>query len=126
MKTVEIYISIYPDGTIGVSETNEGEYVVEKRTINVQSPGEQVKYKKLDFGDFVNIEQYRYVGGNEHYCHKVIGVSNSNGWVDVPVKDSAKETIHDQMEDVVWCVCCGVEERHILKYRISDVEKNGK
>lgn len=37
MKKVDIYISVYPDGTIGVSESEEGEYIVEKRSIDVES-----------------------------------------------------------------------------------------
>ena len=40
--------------------------------------------------------------------HKVIGTLRSNTWVDVPVMHNATETIHDHMEDVVACVCCGV------------------
>ena len=77
----------------------------------------------LDFGDYCTIEQYRYGCDNEHYIHKVIGRLSSNTWVDVPVMHNAKETLHDHMEDVVACVCCGVSEREILRYRLSDVRK---
>lgn len=79
----------------------------------------------LDFGDYAIIEQKRYGVENEHYLHKVIGRGKSNTWVDVPVQTPAKETIHDHMEEVIRCVCCGVDERHILKYRASDVKPNG-
>ena len=79
----------------------------------------------LDFGDYAIIEQKRYGVENEHYLHKVIGRGRSNTWVDVPVQTPAKEIIHDHMEDVIRCVCCGVDERTILKYRVSDVKPNG-
>ena len=80
----------------------------------------------LDFGDYCTIEQYRYGCDNEHYIHKVIGRLSSNTWVDVPVMHNAKETLHDHIEDVVACVCCGVSEREILRYRLSDVRKHGR
>ena len=76
----------------------------------------------LNFGDYAIIEQKRYGVENENYLHKVIGRGKSNTWVDVPVQTPAKETIHDDMEEVIRCVCCGVDERHILKYRASDVK----
>jgi hypothetical protein len=80
----------------------------------------------LDFGDYCTIEQHRYGCDNEHYIHKVIGRLRSNTWVDVPVMHNAKETQHDHMEDVVACVCRGVSEREILRYRLSDVRKHGR
>lgn len=80
-------------------------------------------FATLDFGDFCTIEQHRYYDKNEHYVHKVIGRLRSNTWVDVPVMQNAKETTHDHMEDVVACVCCGVSEREILRYRLLDVHK---
>lgn len=81
------------------------------------------KEVNLDFGDYCSIEQHRYGCDNEHYIHKVIGVKRSNAWVDVPVIHTAEETLHDKMEVVVCCVCCGVEERTILKYKLSDCHK---
>jgi len=81
----------------------------------------------VGFGDYVRIEQKRYGGGeNEMYLHKVIGVLRSNSWVDVPVQSPATETIHDHSEDVLACVCCGVCERDILRYRFNDCKPNGK
>lgn len=77
---------------------------------------------RLDFGDYAMIEQKRHGADNEHYLHKVIGVGKSNVWVDVPVQSPAKETFHDHMEYVVRCVCCGIDERDILKYKASDVK----
>ena len=76
----------------------------------------------LDFGDYCTIEQNRFGAENEHYIHKVINRSQSNSWVDVPVLITPKETIHDEIEEVIWCVCCGVEERKIFKYRALDVK----
>ena len=77
----------------------------------------------LDFGDYVNIEQHRYGVENEMYIHKVIGRLSSNAYVDVPVRKNATEVLHDEIVDVVRCVCCGVSETEVLKYRVSDVQK---
>lgn len=75
------------------------------------------------FGDYVRVEQLRYGADNEMYLHKVIGSDgNSNSYVDVPVHWTKEEKIHDECVPVVRCVCCGVDERKILKYRVEDVE----
>lgn len=78
--------------------------------------------EKRQFGDKVSIEMKRYGVENEHYIHKVIGILRSNTWVDVPVQTPATETIHGEVEDVVACVCEGIEERGILRYRVSDTK----
>lgn len=77
---------------------------------------------EIDFGDTVTIEQKRFGVPNEHYGHKVIGRLKSNAYVDVPVQSPAKETIHKESVDVVRCVCIGVSETEVLKYRLSDVK----
>ncbi len=76
----------------------------------------------LQFGDYCYIEQKRYGVKNEMYLHKVIDYLESNAWVDVPV-DGCKqgETRHNFMSEVVRCVCCGVQETEVLKYRVEDV-----
>ena len=74
------------------------------------------------FGDRVTIEQKRYGVENEQYSHKVIGALRSNTWVDVPVQTPAKEIIHEDIVDVVRCICEGVEEVDVFKYRVEDVE----
>lgn len=74
----------------------------------------------LDFGDYCLIEQKRFGAPNEMYVHKVIGRLRSNAWVDAPVTAVAKETKHGEMEDVIACVCCGVSEREVLRYREQD------
>jgi hypothetical protein len=79
--------------------------------------------EELIFGDYVEIEQERYQSENEMYLHKVIGTSLSNAWVDVPVQCSATEVLHEEMAPVVSCICCGVCETKVLKYRIEDVKK---
>ena len=77
---------------------------------------------KIDFGDYVRIEQRRYGVPNEMYDYKVIGGgSKSNSWVNVPVQTPAEEVLHDTMEDVIRCVCCGIDEREVLKFRVKDV-----
>ncbi len=78
---------------------------------------------KLFFGDYAEIEQKCYGVNNEMYLHKVIGTSESNTWVDVPVQTPATETIHDKMEPVVRRICCGISETDEHRYRIKDVKK---
>lgn len=80
----------------------------------------------LDFGDYCTIEMKRHGAPNEFYTHKVIGRLRSNTWVDVPVQSPATEEVHDEMEDVIRCVCCGVCETQVLKFRMSDVRKHGR
>jgi len=79
----------------------------------------------LDFGDYGIIEQKRHGCKNEQYTHKVIGRLRSNTWVDVPVQSPAAEIMHDEIVDVIRCVCCGVSETEVLKYRVEDVKPNG-
>ncbi|MDR1902939.1 MAG: hypothetical protein LBQ88_11735 [Treponema sp.] len=80
---------------------------------------------ELFFGDYVEIEQKRHGIKNEIYLHKVINTSNSNSWVDVPVQAPATETLHKvkELEPVVSCICSGISETEVLKYRIKDVKK---
>lgn len=75
----------------------------------------------VSFGDYVLIEQKRYGVPNEMYVHKVIGTLRSNSWVDVPVQTPARETTHDECVDVVACICCGVQETEVRRYRLSEV-----
>lgn len=78
---------------------------------------------KLKFGDYVRIEQLRFGVDNEMFLHKVIGSdSESNIYVDTPVHWMREEVMHDKIVPIVRCVCCGVDERKILKYRAEDVE----
>jgi len=77
----------------------------------------------LDFGDFVLIEQKRHGVENEWYVHKVIGRHHSNAWVDVPVQTPATEILHQGMEEVVSCICCGVSETEVRQYRLADVHR---
>jgi len=78
----------------------------------------------FDFGDYVLIEQKRYGVPNEMYLHEVMGQLESNYYVDVPVQSPATETIHDKIVPVVSCVCCGVCEKDILRYRTDNVKSN--
>ena len=78
---------------------------------------------ELMFGDYVEIEQKRYGVENEDFIYKVITTGlRSNAWVDVPVQTPPVEALHDDMEDVVNCVCCGVSEICVRKYRVADVK----
>ncbi len=74
------------------------------------------------FGNYAVIEQHRFGADNAMYLHKVVGSLKSNSYVDVPVVSPATETVHDQIVNVVACICCGVGEREVRRYRLSDVE----
>lgn len=78
----------------------------------------------LDFGDYCCIEQKRYGAPNEMYQYKVIGRLRSNSWVDVPVQSPAEEILHGEIVDVIACVCAGVGEREILRYRAVDCKQH--
>ncbi len=76
----------------------------------------------MDFGDYCLIEQKRYGCENEMYLHKVVGALRSNVWVPVPVQSPATEGFGGGMTDVIRCICGGVCETEVLKYRIQDVQ----
>lgn len=76
---------------------------------------------EFKFGDYAIIEQKRHGAPNEMFVHKVIDQLRSNTWVDVPVQSPATETIHDEMEDVCLCICCGVDETEVRRYRVKDM-----
>lgn len=78
--------------------------------------------ENLDFGDYALIEQKRYVGENEMFMYKVIGSGQSNCYVNVPVQSPPIEIIHDEIVDVVSCICCGIQETEVRKYRLIDVK----
>ena len=78
--------------------------------------------ESLDFGDYCLIEQKRYGIDNELYLHKVIKQLESNTYVDVPVQTPAKEKVHNKMEKVIACICCGVSETEVRKYRLKDIK----
>lgn len=77
--------------------------------------------KDLDFGDYVDIMQKRHGCEDEPFVHKVIGKLRSNGYVDVPVQSPATETAHKEVVNVIACICCGVCERDVRRYRLEDV-----
>ncbi len=76
----------------------------------------------LDFGDYCTIEQKRHSVPNEIYVHKVIGRFESNSYVDVPVQSPRKETTHDKVVKIIACITCGVSEKNVLKYKLTDVK----
>ena len=77
--------------------------------------------QQIQFGDYVQIEHAR-ASADTTRIYKVIGTLSSNYYVDVPVKSPAANVAHDAVVDVAACVCCGVCETEILKYRICDVD----
>ena len=76
----------------------------------------------MKFGDYVEIEQKRYGVKNEMYTCKVIRCLKSNMYVDVPVESPGVEKLHPEIVDVVACITCGIIEKDVLNYRISDVK----
>ncbi len=79
------------------------------------------KRGSIDFGDYVAIEQKRFGVENEIFLYKVIGTLESNGYVDIPVRVADPEVCHDKIVPVAACVCCGVSERTVCRFRISDL-----
>lgn len=79
---------------------------------------------EFKFGDYAIIEQKRHGAPNEMFVHKVIDQLRSNTWVDVPVQSPATETMHDEMEDVCLCICCGVDETKVRRYRVKDMRRH--
>jgi hypothetical protein len=78
---------------------------------------------EIDFGDYVEIEQFRYGVPNEMFIHKVVGALESNTWVDVPVRWDKEETIHNKMEKVLNVICCGIDETKVYRVREKDCIK---
>ena len=76
---------------------------------------------EFKFGDYAIIEQKRHGVPNEMFVHKVIDQLRSNTWVDVPVQSPATETMHDEMEDICLCICCGVDQTKVRRYRVKDM-----
>jgi hypothetical protein len=83
------------------------------------------KRDDIDFGDYVMIEQKRYGCKNEMYIYKVIGRLESNNYIPVPVKinDNHYTHLHSEIEDVVACICCGIDETRVENFRLLDVKK---
>lgn len=79
---------------------------------------------EFKFGDYAIIEQKRHGVPNEMFVHKVVGQLRSNTWVDVPVRVPATETLHDEMEDICLCICCGIDETEVRRYRVKDMRRH--
>jgi hypothetical protein len=79
--------------------------------------------RPLEFGDYISVEQKRYVGGNEFYTHKVIRTLESNSYTDVPV-DAHKPVnpVQSEVVEIVECICCGVDESKTIRFRVKDVK----
>lgn len=79
---------------------------------------------EFKFGDYATIEQKRHGVPNEMFVHKVVGQLRSNTWVDVPVGVPATETLHGEMEDICLCICCGIDETKVRRYRVKDMRRH--
>ena len=79
-----------------------------------------VQTTTVKFGDYINVPQKRYGVNDEIYLHKVIGVLQSNLWMDVPAIQHKGMVVHDTVEEVVSCIVCGVGEDRVIRYRLKD------
>lgn len=79
---------------------------------------------EFKFGDYAIIEQKRHGAPNEMFVHKVVGQLRSNTWVDVPVRVPATETLHGEMEEICLCICCGIDETEVRRYRVKDMQRH--
>lgn len=79
---------------------------------------------EFKFGDYAIIEQKRHGVPNEMFVHKVVGQLRSNTWVDVPVSVPATEALHGEMEDICLCICCGIDETKVRRYRVKDMRRH--
>ncbi len=79
---------------------------------------------EFKFGDYAIIGQKRHGVPNEMFVHKVVGQLRSNTWVDVPVMVPATETLHGEMEDICLCICCGIDETEVRRYRVKDMRRH--
>lgn len=79
---------------------------------------------EFKFGDYATIEQKCHGVPNEMFVHKVVGQLRSNTWVDVPVRVPATETLHGEMEDICLCICCGIDETKVRRYRVKDMRRH--
>lgn len=82
----------------------------------------------IDFGDYVEIEMYRYHAANEFFIHKVIGALVSNTFATVPIRygetgTGTKGIPHKQSEEILNVVCCGIDESKVFRVRKADVRK---
>lgn len=78
---------------------------------------------EFEFGDYALIEQKRFGVPNEMFVHKVVSQISSNTWVEVPVTVGKKEEIHGDSEPVCLCICCGVDETEVRRYRVKDMQR---
>lgn len=75
------------------------------------------------FGYYCNIEQKNYISENDFHIYKVIGRLRSNYYADVPVDGNNKEPYnHEEIEDIVNVIHCGVCEDKVERYRLKDVQ----
>lgn len=76
----------------------------------------------IDFGDYVEIEQHRYGVPNEMYRYKVIGQFRSNHYTTVPIHSVDGDKLQGEVVPVIACICCGVNETKVQKFRVEDVK----
>lgn len=69
----------------------------------------------IDFGDYVEIEQFRHNSPNEKFLYKVVGALKSNTYIEAPIRWDSEPQIHNRMEKVLNVICCGVDETKVIR-----------
>ncbi len=81
------------------------------------------KRNEIDFGDYVEIEMYRYGTPNVFFIHKVVGALRSNTWIEAPLKWDSEPVRHDHMEAVLNVIQSGIDETEVIRVAQKDVRK---
>jgi len=83
----------------------------------------------LAFGDYITVEQKRYGAPNEMFQYKVIRTLDSNFYAKVPVDAAAsgdRNELRGETVPVVQCICCGIDETRVVRFRVEDVQRMAK
>lgn len=108
---------------VGIVSTNTLFFM--KQAAELWKQGKGSTLKKLDFGSYCWIEQKRFGRLNEMYQYKVIGRLESNKWIDVPVEAAKSNAyVHEESEDILLCICVGVCEEKVERFRVKDISTN--
>ena len=71
------------------------------------------------FGRFCRIPTD--ISGKMH-VYKIVSRIESNGYCDVPLTSTSKQTLHNQIVPVLLVIHCGVDESKVQRVALSDCE----
>ena len=71
------------------------------------------------FGLYAKIKQGACA---EPHIYKIVGVLESNGYVDVPIQYPETVTIHKEIEPILRVIHCGVSEEEVIRVAVKDVD----